>query len=267
MDGDVVLGCFGGVLKTFFVTVASKCLSLFQCYNHPNGRLSMRASPEVLQGSEEWSSILVHSLGGSLPVEGDPTLAAPIFKGATGATLSPRSSDMLCFPTMFIFGWTLPKPIVCWHWKAPRMMFFFVKIVRRSLYFSKKLFASKIYLPKFHPTSLVIFFFKFQVWWSLRRWPSSWIASCYWWSSPGPCGWHHDNSTWRVSACDGNLWSKRWDHQCTGGWWPFSSRLEFFLQKCSKNNSSGRKINWQKTPCLESDWGNSDICLHCLWAP
>jgi len=59
MDGDVVLGCFGGVLKTFFVTVASKCLSLFQCYNHPNGRLSMRASPEVLQGSEEWSSMVI----------------------------------------------------------------------------------------------------------------------------------------------------------------------------------------------------------------
>lgn len=59
MDGDVVLGCFGGILKTFFVTVASKCFSLFQCYNHPNKRLSMRASPEVLQGSEEWSSMVI----------------------------------------------------------------------------------------------------------------------------------------------------------------------------------------------------------------
>ena len=170
-----------------------------------------------------------------------------------------------CFPTMFIFGWTLPKPIVFWHWKAPRMMFFFVKIVRRSLYFSKKLFASKLYLP-IHPTSLVIFF-KFQVWWSLRRWPSSWIASCYWWSSPGPCGWHHDNSTWRVSACDGNLWSKRWDHQCTGGWWPFSSRWLFCSANVPYNNSSGTKNKLAKKELLESDWGNSDICLHCLWAP
>ena len=56
MDGDVVLGCFGAILKTFFVTVASKCFSLFQLYRHPNGSFSMRASPEVLQGSEEWSS-------------------------------------------------------------------------------------------------------------------------------------------------------------------------------------------------------------------
>jgi hypothetical protein len=35
MDGDVVLGCFGGILKTFFVTVASKCprrnLSKLRC--------------------------------------------------------------------------------------------------------------------------------------------------------------------------------------------------------------------------------------------
>ena len=38
------------------VATSGRCFSLFQCYNHPNGRLSMRASPEVLQGSEEWSS-------------------------------------------------------------------------------------------------------------------------------------------------------------------------------------------------------------------
>ena len=42
--------------------------------------------------------------GGFLPVEGDPTLAAPIFKGATGATLSPRSSDMLVFPQCLFLG-------------------------------------------------------------------------------------------------------------------------------------------------------------------
>lgn len=61
MDGDVVLGCFGAILKTFFVTVASKCFSLFQLYRHPNGSFSMRASPEVLQGSEEWSSMVIFS--------------------------------------------------------------------------------------------------------------------------------------------------------------------------------------------------------------
>lgn len=62
MDGDVVLGCFGAILKTFFVTVASKCFSLFQVYDHPNGRQSMRANPEVLQGSEEWSSAFKETL-------------------------------------------------------------------------------------------------------------------------------------------------------------------------------------------------------------
>lgn len=58
MDGDIVLGCFGGILKTFFVTVASKCFSLFQCYSHPNGMRSMRSSPEVLEHSDVWLSMV-----------------------------------------------------------------------------------------------------------------------------------------------------------------------------------------------------------------
>ncbi|CAJ1399016.1 unnamed protein product [Effrenium voratum] len=62
MDGDVVLGTYGGILKTFFVTVASKCFSLFTCYVHPNGMQSMRSSPEVLQGSDIWSSMVVFAV-------------------------------------------------------------------------------------------------------------------------------------------------------------------------------------------------------------
>ena len=104
MDGDVVLGCFGGVLKTFFVTVASKCLSLFQCYNHPNGRLSMRASPEVLQGSEEWSSILVHSLGGSSQLKVTRPLRHLYSRGQPGQPYHRGHQTCFAFPQCLFLG-------------------------------------------------------------------------------------------------------------------------------------------------------------------
>lgn len=58
MDGDIVSACYGGVIKTFFISICTLCCSLFQCYPHPNGEWSMKSAPSMLRGSDEWNFLV-----------------------------------------------------------------------------------------------------------------------------------------------------------------------------------------------------------------
>eukprot|EP00933_Yihiella_yeosuensis_P033427 TRINITY_DN27132_c0_g1_i1.p1 TRINITY_DN27132_c0_g1~~TRINITY_DN27132_c0_g1_i1.p1 ORF type:complete len:315 (-),score=41.05 TRINITY_DN27132_c0_g1_i1:24-968(-) len=59
MDASLLFSVYGGVLKTFFITVATQCFSLFQLYPHPNGKWSMFSDPQVLQGSPLWNDLVM----------------------------------------------------------------------------------------------------------------------------------------------------------------------------------------------------------------
>jgi len=58
LDGHAVMGCYGGAYNAFFIGIAAQIFALFQCYLHPNGRSSLRTSPDVLCGSEVWGALL-----------------------------------------------------------------------------------------------------------------------------------------------------------------------------------------------------------------
>eukprot|EP00440_Ansanella_granifera_P025675 gb/GFBE01027882.1/.p1 GENE.gb/GFBE01027882.1/~~gb/GFBE01027882.1/.p1 ORF type:complete len:1137 (+),score=138.99 gb/GFBE01027882.1/:1-3411(+) len=58
MEKNVVFGSYGGIIKTFFITIATLCFSLLQCYEHPNGEFSMRSDAQILRFSDEWNSLV-----------------------------------------------------------------------------------------------------------------------------------------------------------------------------------------------------------------
>lgn len=58
MDKNVIHGAFGNILKTFFVTIATICFSLFQKYNHPNGEASMVSAAHMVLYSDTWNSLV-----------------------------------------------------------------------------------------------------------------------------------------------------------------------------------------------------------------
>jgi len=84
MDGHTMMGCYGGVYNTFFIGIASQTFSLFQCYEHPNGRYSLRSSPDVLCDSQTWQDLVVAAIiailvfcGGALTLFSYINLKAP----------------------------------------------------------------------------------------------------------------------------------------------------------------------------------------------
>lgn len=62
MDKNIVFGSLGGLLKTFFVTIATLCFSLFQVYPHPNGKASMVSASQMVQNSDEWMALVPTSI-------------------------------------------------------------------------------------------------------------------------------------------------------------------------------------------------------------
>lgn len=62
MSKDFVMGCYGGIFKTFYITVAKMCFSLFQCYSHPNGLRSMMSHSSVVCGSPVWLQNVIWAL-------------------------------------------------------------------------------------------------------------------------------------------------------------------------------------------------------------
>lgn len=58
MDKSMLASVYGGIFKTFFITVAQLCFSLFQVYKHPNGKYSMITDPDVLQFSDVWNDLV-----------------------------------------------------------------------------------------------------------------------------------------------------------------------------------------------------------------
>jgi hypothetical protein len=62
MDKNIVFGSLGGLLKTFFVTIATLCFSLFQSYKHPNGEKSMVSASHMVLESDAWSALVSTSI-------------------------------------------------------------------------------------------------------------------------------------------------------------------------------------------------------------
>lgn len=62
MDKNIVFGSLGGLLKTFFVTIATLCVSLFQVYQHPNGEASMVSASQMVQNSDAWLALVPASI-------------------------------------------------------------------------------------------------------------------------------------------------------------------------------------------------------------
>jgi len=59
MDSDILISVYGAVFTCFNIGIAMQSFSLMQCYGHPNGKTSLRSSPDVLCGSDTWTSLLV----------------------------------------------------------------------------------------------------------------------------------------------------------------------------------------------------------------
>jgi len=59
MQFDVVVTCYGSMIYSFYITIASIAVSLFQCYEHPNGERSLLTFPYITCDSDDWKSMLV----------------------------------------------------------------------------------------------------------------------------------------------------------------------------------------------------------------
>ena len=56
---------FGAIFFMFYISIASMALSLFMCYEHPNGKHSVRSAPEMLCYTEEWFGLSALGILGS----------------------------------------------------------------------------------------------------------------------------------------------------------------------------------------------------------
>jgi len=54
MNLYVTLNVYGGVFNTFFISIASLMVGMFQCYQHPNGKYSVVDFPSLLCFEGEW---------------------------------------------------------------------------------------------------------------------------------------------------------------------------------------------------------------------
>lgn len=66
MDGNIVFNCYCAVMYTFSITIASIAMTLFKCYTHPNNKKSMKAHPQIICGSDEWTSMVALAVVGIL---------------------------------------------------------------------------------------------------------------------------------------------------------------------------------------------------------
>jgi len=62
MDGDIVFNGFMGIFNTFFMGICQQTFSLFQCYEHPNGKRSLRSQADVLCDSDTWNELVAAAL-------------------------------------------------------------------------------------------------------------------------------------------------------------------------------------------------------------
>lgn len=84
MDGNIIFSVYGSLFNTFFIGIAQQTFSLFQCYKHPNGKMSLRSRPSVICHTDEWRSMLAVALvsvllfcGSSLAVFAWAIIVAP----------------------------------------------------------------------------------------------------------------------------------------------------------------------------------------------
>eukprot|EP00933_Yihiella_yeosuensis_P050746 TRINITY_DN48542_c0_g1_i1.p1 TRINITY_DN48542_c0_g1~~TRINITY_DN48542_c0_g1_i1.p1 ORF type:complete len:1117 (+),score=143.11 TRINITY_DN48542_c0_g1_i1:72-3422(+) len=58
MDLGSIMGTYGALLKNFAITIAMESFRLFQTYEHPNGKQSMRTNENILKGSSEYDGAM-----------------------------------------------------------------------------------------------------------------------------------------------------------------------------------------------------------------
>ena len=62
MNKDRLFSIFMGLIYTFYIGIASLSLSLFRCYEHPNGETSLVEAPSVLCGSDAWAQVIAFAI-------------------------------------------------------------------------------------------------------------------------------------------------------------------------------------------------------------
>jgi hypothetical protein len=70
VNPNVLFSAFMAVFQAFFITFAFLSLQLFMCYEHPNGKTSLRFSPEIECQSAAWESELAEAILMLIPVCG-----------------------------------------------------------------------------------------------------------------------------------------------------------------------------------------------------
>jgi hypothetical protein len=55
---SVLVSWYGSLFVALYLAISSQALSLFMCYGHPNGKMSLRSRPDVLCNESEWSSMV-----------------------------------------------------------------------------------------------------------------------------------------------------------------------------------------------------------------
>jgi len=59
MDPNILMSSYGGIFNAVYISIAAQALSLFQCYDHPDGRgASLRVAADILCYESEWNSLL-----------------------------------------------------------------------------------------------------------------------------------------------------------------------------------------------------------------
>jgi len=62
MEPNRLFSVFMGIVYTFYIGISSLSLSLFRCYEHPNGETSLVEAPSVLCGSDQWTQVIVFAI-------------------------------------------------------------------------------------------------------------------------------------------------------------------------------------------------------------
>lgn len=57
MRADVSFCCYGSIFFALYITIAAQMFSLFQCYQHPNGRYTLISAPSVLCYDTTWYAL------------------------------------------------------------------------------------------------------------------------------------------------------------------------------------------------------------------
>jgi hypothetical protein len=109
VDPSVLFNCYMAVFQAFYISFCFISLQLFMCYEHPNGKSTLRFGPDVECNSEDWSMMLGEAILMMLPINAG-AVAAMIVAAAAAPKFFIRKRFRATWKFMFI-KW---RPDVWW---------------------------------------------------------------------------------------------------------------------------------------------------------